>query len=64
MPRMGLKILGGFELTDQKGNKVALTSRKGQALLTYLALNPGKFHGRGELAALLWGNRGKIQARR
>ncbi len=63
MTSVGLRILGGFELTDHAGAMVGLTSRKGRALLAYLALNPDRNHERGELAALLWGGRGEAHAR-
>ena len=63
MPKVGLRMLGDFELTDREGAAVALTSRKGRALLAYLALNPDRHHDRGDLAALLWGGRGEAQAR-
>ena len=63
MPRARLRLLGGFEFADKTGAVVALTSRKGRSLLAYLALNPDRRHDRGELAALLWGDRGETQAR-
>ena len=63
MPRAELKILGGFELTDRNGTTIAVTSRKGRALLAYLALNADRRHDRAELSALLWSGRGEAQAR-
>lgn len=63
MPRARLRLLGGFELTDKEGATAAFTSRKGRALLAFLALNSDRHHERGELAALLWGGRGEAQAR-
>ena len=54
-----LALLGGFEL--RAGAK--LTSRKGRALLAYLALHPGKPQSRDRLASLLWEESPESQAR-
>lgn len=40
-----------------------LPTRKGQALLAYLALRAGTMHSREKLASLLWGETGEEQAR-
>ncbi len=58
-----LELFAGFALGDAEGVAVGLSERKAQALLAYLALNPDRHHGRGELAALLWGDRATTQAR-
>src|SRR5215470_20025632 len=63
MTKLNLELLGGFRLQTNAGEPVPLTTRKAQALLAYLALNPGQAHGRPKLAALLWGDRGEAQAR-
>ncbi|MEE8434568.1 MAG: BTAD domain-containing putative transcriptional regulator, partial [bacterium] len=57
-----LQLLGGFRLSGGKGKPVSLSGRKAQALLAYLALNPGP-HSREKLATLLWGDRMDEQAR-
>ena len=63
MTKLNLELLGGFRLQTNAGEPVPLTTRKAQALLAYLALNPGRAHARPKLAALLWGDRGEAQAR-
>lgn len=49
-----LVLLGGFRLHDAAGSPLALSARKAQALLSYVALQPGKRCSRDQLAALLW----------
>ncbi len=49
-----LILLGGFRLYRADGSAVPLAVRKGQALLSYLALQPGRRCSRDRLAALLW----------
>ncbi|HEY7521478.1 MAG TPA: BTAD domain-containing putative transcriptional regulator [Methylomirabilota bacterium] len=56
MTRLELTLLGGFQARLQPGGTLALSSRKAQALLAYLAVPPGQAHPRGKLAALLWGD--------
>ena len=58
-----LNLLGGFELRPRGGPPIALSTKSGQALLTYLALTPGQRHSRDKLAALLWEDRPDQQAR-
>jgi predicted ATPase/DNA-binding SARP family transcriptional activator len=53
-PRLALTLLGGFQARLDPGPALAVPSRKGQALLAYLALSPGRVHSRDTLAALLW----------
>jgi len=54
MPRLRLTVLGGFRLrVDSRA--VPLPAKKAQALLAYLALRPGRPHGRDTLMGLLWG---------
>src|SRR5687767_12370944 len=60
MSQVSLKLFGGFELA---GARQAALSKKAQALLAYLALGPRATYGRGDLAALLWGDTGEEQAR-
>ncbi|MEZ5447397.1 MAG: BTAD domain-containing putative transcriptional regulator [Gammaproteobacteria bacterium] len=58
-----LRLLGRFEARLKSGAVVDLKTRKGELLLTYLALSPGKSFPRDKLAALLWSDRSEEQAR-
>lgn len=49
-----LRVLGSFGLQDASGNACRLPAKKGQALLTWLALHPGEAQSRNRLASLLW----------
>src|SRR5262245_66182635 len=60
--RISLSVLGGFQA--RRGSRpLTEPSRKAPALLSYLALPPGRHHSREQLAALLWGGLGDTQAR-
>jgi DNA-binding SARP family transcriptional activator/TolB-like protein/Tfp pilus assembly protein PilF len=63
--RLSLRLFGEFELTLNVGSPVALpiSSRKGRALIAYLALHPEHRASREQLATLLWGDRHDVQAR-
>jgi len=62
MPRLRLTVLGGFQLrVDSRA--VPLPAKKAQALLAYLALRPGRPHGRDTLMGLLWGEATEQRAR-
>jgi len=43
--RLRIKLLGGYAVLDDGVGEVALPARKAQALLAYLALSPGQWHG-------------------
>jgi TolB-like protein/Flp pilus assembly protein TadD len=58
-----LDLLGGFAARDNEGRKIAIGSRKGQALLAFLALQPGKPQPREKVMSLLWSDSGEPQAR-
>jgi DNA-binding SARP family transcriptional activator len=58
-----LSLLGGFGLRRANRGDVRLPTRKTEALLAFLACDPGKKHPRDRLTALLWGDRGDRQAR-
>ncbi|MCP5368167.1 MAG: tetratricopeptide repeat protein [Hyphomicrobiales bacterium] len=60
---LALQLFGKFRLTAD-GRDVPVRSRKGQALLAYLALNGERAQPREHLATLLWGDRFDDQARR
>lgn len=57
-----VSLLGGFEVAGEAPGRPALT-RKGRAMLAYLAMNSGHAQSRDKLAALLWGGNGNPQAR-
>ncbi|HEC34934.1 MAG TPA: hypothetical protein ENI39_00180, partial [Anaerolineae bacterium] len=61
-PGLTINTLGRLEIR-WGGEVVPLKLRKTQALLVYLALNPGP-HDRSRLAGLLWGDRPEEHARR
>jgi DNA-binding SARP family transcriptional activator/Tfp pilus assembly protein PilF len=58
-----LNTLGRFEILWDGQLVTDLSLRKSQALLVYLALNPGS-HNRSRLAGLLWGDLPETNARR
>ncbi|HXI12814.1 MAG TPA: response regulator [Thermoanaerobaculia bacterium] len=63
MSHLTIEILGGFSCSVATGKPLSLPTRKGEALLAFLALQPGTFHSREKLASLLWGDTGEEQAR-
>ena len=63
MGRLRIKLLGGYTVLDDRTGEVALPARKAQALLAYLALSAGQWHGRDRLAGLLWSDRQEARAR-
>ena len=64
MPRLTLALLGGFQGRLDASAPLIVPTRKTQALLTFLAIPPGRRHPRDKLAALLWGGMAEPQARR
>lgn len=54
MTELNLQVLGAFRVQDAAGLEIRIASRKGRALLAYLALRPGESHSRDRLATLLW----------
>jgi DNA-binding SARP family transcriptional activator/TolB-like protein len=63
--RLELNLLGGFDAHFQNSDArpLRLNSRKGRALLAYLAMQPGCRASREQLANLLWGDRTDAVAR-
>ncbi len=64
MAGLELTLFGGFQGRFGTGAALALSTRKAQALLAFLALTPGRSYPREKLASLLWGGMREPQARR
>jgi DNA-binding SARP family transcriptional activator/TolB-like protein/Flp pilus assembly protein TadD len=60
--RVVVRCLGRFRLQDAAGDQLQIRTRKARALLAALAF-PGRPMSRDSLAALLWSDRGEVQAR-
>lgn len=56
MDRLVLSLLGGFGARLESGAPVPVPTKKGQALLAYLACSPAASHPRDSLAAMFWGD--------
>src|SRR5690606_19657286 len=54
MSELTLQMLGAYRVHAADGGELRIASRKGRALLAYLALRPDETHSRERLAALLW----------
>ncbi len=54
MRELSIQLLGGFRLHNGSGQEIKIASRKGRALLAYLATHLDESHSRDRLAALLW----------
>ena len=63
MAILKLQLLGGFRALNEAGQEIAVSARKGRALLAALAVSPSGSASREKLAALLWSDRGEEQAR-
>ncbi len=63
MAPLRLKLLGGFEARLATGEGIELRSQRAQAVLAYLAMQPGRAQSRGALADLLWSDRDDAHAR-
>jgi TolB-like protein len=63
MPKITARQFGGFELKDQQGNQLTLSTRKARGLLAFLIAEADKWHARERLAGLLWSDRQQAQAR-
>jgi DNA-binding SARP family transcriptional activator/TolB-like protein len=61
-PDLSVSALGGFELRAD-GQRIELRSRKAQALLVYLLLNPMAAETRERLCGLLWSEHAEDKAR-
>lgn len=58
-----IRLEGGFAVFRADGTEISGLSRRGQGLLAYLSQQPGMRAERGQLADLLWSDRGEQQAR-
>ena len=63
MRALQLKLLGHFECSLGKDERISLPMRKADVLLAFLALAPGLRHPRERLINLLWSDRSDDQAR-
>lgn len=65
IPIFGLRLLGGFaaNIGTDPSSALRISSRKGCALLAYVAMRPDQGVGREQLADLLWGDRSTQHAR-
>jgi adenylate cyclase len=61
--RARLRLVGPFRLIGADRTAIELPSRRGRALLAYLALAPDRSASRERLCGLLWSDRGEPQAR-
>lgn len=58
-----IRMLGGFEVRTGQGAPLTFTTRKAEAMLAVLALEPGRAVARSKLCGLLWPNVADAQAR-
>lgn len=63
MGLLQLRLLGGFEARLATGEGIELRSQRAQAILAYLAVQPGRVQSRDALADLLWSDRDETHAR-
>ncbi|MDU8913845.1 hypothetical protein [Aestuariicoccus sp. MJ-SS9] len=61
--RLILSLRGAFSVRDASGHAIEGFSRRGQALLAYLSLQPDMRAERARIAELLWSDRSEEQAR-
>lgn len=59
---MQLRLFGGFSLLDERSEPVVVPSKRGRALLAYLALKRTRTESREAVVDLLWPDRFKEQA--
>src|SRR5512141_2058771 len=63
MPGVRICMLGPFQVVGRDGSRLALPTRKTEALLARLARRPGERVARAHLAGLLWPDRPDEQGR-
>jgi len=50
MPKIKARLFGGFELKDEDGEELTLSTRKSRALLAFLIVESGQWHSRERLS--------------
>lgn len=63
MSALRLELLGDLQVRAGNGSLAAISAKKAQALLAYLAVKPAQRVSREKIAALLWSSTGPDQAR-
>lgn len=58
-----LDVLGGFAVTSSAGQRIAISSRKAQVLIAYLAHRSGQLVARAKLASMFWSDTTESEAR-
>jgi DNA-binding SARP family transcriptional activator len=58
-----IQCLGDFQMRSSAGALIAISAKKSQALLAFLAVKPGQRVSRDKVAMLLWSSTGPEQAR-
>src|SRR5439155_1597443 len=62
-PLLDLRLFGGFDARLASGPALSVLTKKGRALLAYVALTPGASQSRERVASMLWGGASDQQAR-
>ena len=63
MSVLSLELLGDFRMRSEEGNLVAISAKKSQAMLAYLAVKPALIVSRDKMSSLLWSSTAPEQAR-
>lgn len=63
MSQLRLELLGDLQIRAADGSLAAISAKKAQALLAYLAVKPAQRVSREKIAVLLWSSTGPDQAR-
>jgi len=63
MSVLSLELLGDFRMRSETGNLVAISAKKSQAMLAYLAVKPALIVSRDKMSSLLWSSTAPEQAR-
>lgn len=63
MAVLQLELLGDFRMRSESGALLAISARKSQAMLSYLAVRPSQLVSRDKMASLLWSSTAPEQAR-
>lgn len=63
MAVLQLELLGDFRMRSESGALLAISAKKSQAMLSYLAVRPSQLVSRDKMASLLWSSTAPEQAR-